>query len=45
MKRLKDMGSQAEFLILQDHDHADTALALGDEQSNLFLEIMKRFGR
>ena len=45
VKRLKDMGSQAEFLILEDHDHADTALALGNEQSILFLEIMKRFGR
>ncbi len=43
--RLKEMGSQADFLILEDHDHADTALALGDEQSILFLEIMKRFGR
>ena len=45
VKRLKAMGSRAEFLVLEDHDHADTALVLGDEESILFLEIMKMFGR
>ena len=43
--RLKEMGSQADFLILEDHDHADTALVLGDAESFLFLEIMRMFGQ
>ena len=45
VKRLREMGSRAEFLILEDLDHADTALVLGDDQSLLFREIMRMFGQ
>ena len=43
VKRLKEMGSKAEVLILEDHDHADTVLVLADDQSTLFTEIMRIF--
>ena len=43
VKRLKEMGSKAEVLILEDHDHADTVLVLADDQSTLFIEIMRIF--
>lgn len=45
VKRLKALGARAEFLILEDHDHADTALVLGDSESFLFMEIMRMFGQ
>ena len=45
VKRLKALDSHAEFLILEDHDHADTALVLGDAESLLVREIMRMFGQ
>ena len=43
VKRLKEMGSKAEVLVLENHDHADTVLVLADDQSTLFTEIMRIF--
>jgi acetyl esterase/lipase len=40
VEKLKEMGGQAELLVLQGQDHADTALSLGDEKSKLFQAVL-----
>jgi len=37
---LKEKGVEAELLVLPDQDHAETALALGDENSKLFQAVL-----
>jgi len=37
---LKKKGVKAELLVMPDHDHAETALALGDENSKLFQAVL-----
>jgi arylformamidase len=40
VERLKEKGGSADFVLLQGMDHAATALALGDEQSQLFQKAL-----
>jgi len=39
--RLKEKGCQVEFLLLDGMNHAETALAMGNEQSRVFQAILK----
>ena len=39
--KLKAKGVEAEFLVLEGEDHAQTALSLGDEDSELFRAVLK----
>ena len=39
--KLKAKGVEAEFLILEGEDHAQTALSLGDQDSELFRAVLK----
>jgi len=40
-RKLKEQGGDAEMLLLDGMNHADTVLALGDEQSRLFRTVRK----
>ena len=39
--KLKARGVEAEFVVLEGEDHAQTALSLGDEDSELFRAVLK----
>jgi acetyl esterase/lipase len=44
VKRLQEKGVQADLLILEGEDHAQTALSLGNEKSQLFQAVLKLIG-
>ncbi len=41
VEKLSEKGVQAKLLVLDGLDHADTALALGNSDGELFQEILK----
>jgi len=45
VKKIQDKGGQAELLVLDGMNHADTVLALGNEKSELFKAIIKMIKR
>ena len=44
VKRLQEKGVQSDLLILGGEDHAQTALSLGNEKSELFQAVLKLIG-
>lgn len=41
VEKLQEQGVDAKLVVLSDQDHAETALALGDEQSSLFRAVLE----